>query len=114
MAELACTCGPGDSVAGTRREIVEQRLAALFSLTVPEVHVLLDLLDRANEATLDIPDDERDPDYGETERQMARESGRTEGWIKNFLSAWEFTSTALDQELHEKHGPWGGLFGKQS
>jgi len=114
VADLSCTCGPGTSVAGTRQEIIEQRLAPLFGLTVPEVHALLDLLDRANEATLDIPDDKRDPDGGETERQMARESGRTEGWIKNFLAAWEFTGDTLDRELHEKHGPWGGLFGKQS
>lgn len=114
MAELSCTCGPGESVAGTRQEIVEQRLASLFSLTIPEVHALLDLLDRANEAALDMIDEGRDPDYGETERRMAEESGRTEGWIKNFLSAWEFTSAALDQELHEKHGPWGGLFGKRT
>lgn len=114
MAELSCTCGPGETVAGTRREIIEQRLASLFGLTVPEVHALLDLLDRTNDVVLDIPDGERDPDYGETERRMAQESGRTEGWIKNFLSAWEFTSAALDQELHEKHGPWGGLFGKRT
>jgi len=114
VAELSCTCDPGESVAGTRQEIIEQRLAPLFSLTVPEVHALLDLLDRALDLALDIPDDERNPEGGEAERLMAQESGRTEGWIKNFLSAWESVSDALDRELHEKHGPWGGLFGKQS
>lgn len=114
MAELSCTCGPGRSVAGTRQEIIEQRLASVSNLTVSEVHALLDLLDRTNDAVLDIPDDERDPEGGETERRMAQESGRTEWWIKNFLGAWEFISAALDQELHEKHGPWGGLFGKRS
>lgn len=114
MAELSCTCDPGESVAGTRQEIIEQRLAPLLSLTVPEVHALLDLLDRALDLALDIPDSERDPEGGEAERLMAQESGRTEGWIKNFLSAWESVSDALDRELHEKHGPWGGLFGKQS
>lgn len=114
MAELNCTCGPGAPVAGTRQEIIEQRLAPLFGLTVPEVHAMLDLLDRANDAVLDLPDDKRDPDGRGTERRMAQESGRTEGWIRNFLSAWESTADALDRELHEKHGPWGGLFGKRS
>jgi hypothetical protein len=114
MAELSCTCGPGASVAGTRQEIVEQRLASISNLTVSEVHALLDLLDRTNDAVLDIPDGKRDPEGGETERLMAQESGRTEGWIKNFLAAWEFISAALDQELHEKYGPWGGLFGKRT
>lgn len=113
MAELNCTCGPGESVAGTRQEIIEQRLAPLFGLTVPEVHVLLDLLGRTLDAVLDIPEDKRDSDDS-SERRMAEESGRTEGWIKNFLTAWEFQSNELDRELHEKHGPWGGLFGKKS
>ena len=113
MAELSCTCGPGESIAGTRQEIVEQRLAASFGLTVPEIHVLLDLVDRALDLALDIPDSERDPEGGEVERLMAQESGRTEEWIKNFLSAWESAADALDRELFEKNGPWGGLFGKR-
>lgn len=108
-AELECTCRPGEGAAGTRQEIIEQRLAPLFCLTVPEVHALLDLLDRTLDAVLAIPEDKRDPDFGETNRMMAAASGRTEGWIKNFMDAWEFTSGEVEREEHEKHGPWGGL-----
>lgn len=113
-SELSCTCRPGESVAGTRREIIEQRLAERFGLTVHEIHVLLDLLDRTNDAVLDIPESERELDFGETERRMAAESGRPESWIKDFVEAWEFEGDALERELFEKHGPWGGLFGKRS
>lgn len=114
MAELSCTCGPGETVAGTRQEIIEQRLAKTFGMTVHEVHVLLDLLDRTNDVVLDIPEGERDPDFGETERRMAAESGRSEGWIKGFVGAWEFEGDRLERELHDKHGSWGGLFGKRA
>lgn len=92
-ADLNCTCPPGWNVSGTWQEAIEQHLAPAFELTIHEVHVLLDLLERTLEKVLDIPDDKRDPDYGETARMMAAESGRTEGWIKNFLETWEFLSS---------------------
>lgn len=113
-AELSCTCGPGDSVAGTRREVIEQRLAEQFGLAVHEVHALLDLLDRVNDAVLELPDSELDKDFRTTERRMAAESGRDFEWIKNFVETWESHGDELERELYEKHGPWGGLFGKRA
>lgn len=104
--ELKCTCPPDWDVGGTKQQVIEERLAATLGLTVHEVHVLLDLMDRTLNKVLDIPDDERDEVCGETARMMAVESGRTEGWIKNFMDSWEFTSVEVD---HETHRPWGGL-----
>lgn len=112
MAELSCTCGPGESVAGTRQEIIEQRLAERLGLTVREVHVLLDLLDRTLDDVLDLPKGSRAD--SETERRMVAESGRPEFWIKSFLEIWEGFGDEVEREQHEMHGPWGGIFGKQS
>jgi hypothetical protein len=105
MAELSCTCGPGETVAGTRQEIIEQRLAPLFGMTIHEIHVVLDLLDRTLDAVLDefpggVPD-------GETVRRMAVESGRTEGWVTNFLDSWEFVSGEVERETHVPLPPLG-------
>lgn len=100
MAELNCTCRPGEGVAGTRQEIIEQRLAPLFGLTVPEVHVLLDLMDRTLDVVLDIPDEDRSKERDELVQMMAAESGRTVGWVTNFLDSWEFTSDEVSRETH--------------
>lgn len=108
-AELKCTCTPDWNIAGTRQEVIEQRLAQTLGMTIHEVHVLLDLLDRTLDKVMDIPDDERDEDHGETARIMAAESGHTEGWIKNFLESWEFTTDEVERESHQSWGELGPM-----
>lgn len=109
MNSPVCTCRPGESVAGTRQEIIEQHLSSAFGLTIPEVHALLDLLTDTLDTVLDLPVEGRDAD--ETPRRMAEKSGRTVGWIKNFVTAWEFESDSLEREMHVS---WGGpRFGRK-
>lgn len=108
MPDLRCTCIPGESVTGTRQEIIEQRLALLFELSVPEVHALLDLMDVTLDAILELPAEERDEGM-ETARRMAETSGRTVGWVGDFLTTWEFVS---DEACRETHVPWNGALGK--
>lgn len=105
MAELACTCRPGESVAGTRQEIVEQRLARHFEMEIPEVHALLDLhTDTLDTVLGEFP--EHVPE-GETDRRIAVASGREMSWVVDFFEVWEIESTALDNELPN---PWAPLF----
>ncbi len=101
MPELNCTCRPGESVAGTKQEIIEQRLAPLFGITADGVHVMLDLLDRSLEASFEeFPDG--GPDW-DTERRMAAELGCTQEWVRNFLASWEFISNEVDREWCARH-----------
>src|SRR5690606_22218621 len=105
MAELSCTCGPGETVAGTRQEIIEQRLAPLFGMTIHEIHVVLDLLDRALDAVLDeFP--EGVPDRAAWRRRAA-ESGGPEGGLPNFRGSWEFVSGGADPETPGPLPPLG-------
>lgn len=105
MAELSCTCRPGESVAGTRQEIIEQRLAAHFEMEIPAVHALLDVHTDTLDAVLDeFPDGSPE---GEVDRRIAAASGREEKWVRDFFEVWEIESTALDNELPN---PWAPLF----
>jgi hypothetical protein len=96
-AELSCTCGPGESIAGTRQEVIEQRLAAHFGMEIPEVHALLDLQTDVLDAVLaEFPENspEREPD-----RRIAAASGRDLAWVTEFFEVWEAESDTLDHEL---------------
>jgi hypothetical protein len=109
MNGLVCTCRPGESVTGTRQEIIEQQLAPNFGLSIPEVHALLDLMTDTLDIVLDLPEESRGED--ETARRMAEQSGRTVGWMKDFLTAWEFEAGELERTMHV---PWNGLrFGRR-
>jgi hypothetical protein len=104
-AELACTCGPGETVAGTRQEIIEQRLAAHFEMEIGAVHALLDLHVRVLDAVLEeFPDGHPE---GEVSRRIARASRRSELWVTDFFDLWEFEVLALDRELPN---PWEAVF----
>lgn len=107
--ELSCTCRPGETVEGTGQEIIEQRLAPLFGLTIPEVHALLDLHLSTLDDVLDLPVEER-REGEEMIVRMAEKSGRTVGWMGNFLTTWEFLS---DEVSRETHVPWGGFTRKE-
>ena len=103
--DLACTCSPGETVAGTRQEIIEQRLAAHYEMEVEAVHALLDLHVNVLDAVIEeFPDGSRE---GEVSRRIASASGRSEKWATDFFDLWEFESDALDRELPN---PWASLF----
>lgn len=105
MSELECTCGPGETVAGTRQEIIEQRLAASFGMEVAAVHALLDLHMNVLDAVIEeFPDD---PPEGEVDRRIARASGRTKEWVADFFELWEFESLAVGEEFPN---PWASLY----
>lgn len=105
-AELACTCRPGETIAGTRQEIIEQRLAAHFGMEIGAVHALLDLHTNVLDAVIEeFPDGSPE---GEVSRRIASASGRTEKWVTDFFDLWEWESDALDRELPN---PWASLFG---
>lgn len=107
MTELSCTCRPGESVAGTRQEIIEQRLAAHFGMPVPEVHALLDLHVNVLDAVLDeFPGGSPE---GESTRRIASACGREVAWVTEFFDLWEFESDALSRELPN---PWAGLYAR--
>jgi hypothetical protein len=104
-AELTCTCGPGETVAGTRQEIIERRLATHFEMEIETVHALLDLHVKVLDAVLDeFPDGSPE---GEVSRRIARASRRSEEWVAGFCDLWEFEAIALDKELPN---PWGPVF----
>lgn len=94
-AELTCTCGEGGRSTGNRQEIIEKRIAPLFGITVTEAHSMLDLLTDVLDEILGKP--EQDSDTDQTERLMAERSGRTVGWVENFLTAWEKINDDLDR-----------------
>lgn len=102
---LTCTCRPGETVTGTRQEIIEQRLASNFGMEVEAVHALLDLHLNVLDAVIEeFPDG---PPEAEVGRRIARASGRSEKWVTDFFDLWEFESVALDQELPN---PWESPF----
>jgi hypothetical protein len=105
MAELECTCGFGESTTGTRQEIIEQRLASLFEITISQVHALLDLLEATVTMVLDLPEIEWNENL--TAQRMADASGRTEGWIREFLNAWELASIKAEEEAFGDFPPTG-------
>lgn len=105
-SRLKCTCRPGETVAGTRQEIIEQRLAAHFGMEIAEVHALLDLHLEVLDAVLEeFPDGPRE---GEVVRRITNASDRSEKWVTDFFDFWEFEAMALDQELPN---PYEHLFG---
>jgi hypothetical protein len=104
-AELACTCRPGETVAGTRQEIIEQRLANHFGMEIKAVHALLDLHMNVLDAVIDeFPDGSPE---GEVSRRISDASGHSKKWVTDFFDLWEFESSALDRELPN---PYEALF----
>lgn len=103
--ELACTCRPGETAAGTRQEVIEKRLAAHFEMEIEAVHALMDLHTNVLDAVIEeFPDGSPE---GEVSRRIAAASGRTERWVTDFFELWEFEHDALDRELPN---PYEALF----
>jgi hypothetical protein len=92
VAELDCTCGDGGQSTGNKQEIIEKRMSGSYGLTVQEIHYLLDLMVDVLEVVIDLAEVEP----GETERRMAKASGRPVEWIEGFLADWEAISDELD------------------
>lgn len=96
MENLHCTCGTGSG--GTVQEEIERRLAARLGIQVGDAHALLDLMDRALDEALDLPESERRRDGGETARRMSVWTGVPIDRIAGFLNTYERVTKEIEAE----------------